>query len=865
MSEIKVSILKALKSTIVPIALTTSSLAIGHANANVIINEVDADQTSTDNAEFIELYDGGVGLTDLTGLSLVLYNGSDNKSYLAYDLDGYQTNADGYFVLCGDANNTPNCDLDVSKNTNLIQNGADAVILVTGDSSDYPNDTVITTDNLIDALVYDTNDSDDADLLVFLNSGQPQVNEGGNGNKDTDSNQRCVNGSGGAFNTDTYEQHIPTPGAENTCGIITSVSNLGVCADPASFIHDVQGNGLESPLVGQVGVIVEGVVIAAYQGSDSLGGYYIQEEDTDQDKDASTSEGIFIADTVNIVNAGDVVRVEGTVVESYALTSFENVTDMAVCSTNATVTATSVTLPVASLDDFESVEGMLVTLSQPLTVNDNYTLGRYGEVTVSDGRTYQFTHNNEPNVEGYAVHNENVALNQLILGDANSKQNPETIIFPQSGLSASNTLRAGYTTLVEGVLSYAFGSYRIEPTDEISFTADNPRTATPEDLGGNFKVASANVLNYFTTLDVDGAVCGPSNLGCRGANNSEEFTRQRDKTIKAIIAINADILGLVELENNATASLADLVSGLNDVAGPNTYAFLNTGTIGTDAIKVGFIYKPASATLVGDFAILDSTVDPTFIDSKSRPTLAQTFSTTSGEKLTLAINHFKSKGSSCDALGDVDLNDGQGNCASTRASAATALVNWLATDPTNSDDPDFLILGDLNAYAMENAVTNITSSGYTNLIDAFVGSTAYSYLFGGEAGYLDHALASTELTAKVTDVTEWHINADEPVVLDYNTEFQSTTQQAKYYAPDAYRMSDHDPIIIGFDFTPAAVLGDFDNDGDVDIDDVYGLMRAVQQRLTIDMVFDLNNDETVSIMDARVMMTLCTNTRCARN
>jgi predicted extracellular nuclease len=414
-------------------------------------------------------------------------------------------------------------------------------------------------------------------------------------------------------------------------------------------------------------------------------------------------------------------------------------------------------------------------------------------------------------------------------------------------------------------MSYGYSSYRIQPTDAVSFVADNPRTDSPKDLGGNFKVASTNVLNYFTTLDVDGAVCGPSNLSCRGANSSEEFTRQRDKIIKAIIAMNADIIGLVELENNATASLSDLVNGLNDIAGSNTYAFLNTGTIGTDAIKVGFIYKPASVTLFGDFAILDSTVDPTFIDTKSRPTLAQTFSTASGEKLTLAINHFKSKGSNCDALGDVNLNDGQGNCAGTRASAATALVNWLATDPTNSEDPDFLILGDLNAYAMEDAVTNITNSGYTNLIDAFVGSTAYSYVYSSEAGYLDHALASSALTNKVTDVTEWHINADEPIALDYNTEYKSTTQQTAYYAPDAYRMSDHDPIIIGFDFTPAVVLGDFDNDGDVDIDDVYGLMRAVQQRLAIDMAFDLNNDEKVSIMDARIMMTLCTNARCARN
>ena len=188
------------------------------ANAyDVIINEVDADQAGTDAAEFVELYDGGVGNTDLTGLVLVLMNGSDDASYLAFDLDGMSTNGQGYFVLCGDAANVPNCDLDVEPNTNLIQNGADAVALYTGDADDFPNDTPVTTTNLLDAIVYDTDDGDDAGLLVLLNADQPQVNERDGGSGTTHSNQRCPNGSGGARNTDTYAQHTPTPGAENVC------------------------------------------------------------------------------------------------------------------------------------------------------------------------------------------------------------------------------------------------------------------------------------------------------------------------------------------------------------------------------------------------------------------------------------------------------------------------------------------------------------------------------------------------------------------------------------------------------------------------------------------------------------------------
>ncbi|WP_162533781.1 ExeM/NucH family extracellular endonuclease [Colwellia sp. Arc7-D] len=825
---------------------------------DILINEVDADQTGSDSAEFIELYDGGVGFSDLTGLSVVLYNGSDDASYLAFDLDGLNTNANGYFVLCANAATTPNCDLDVSPETNLIQNGADAVALVTGDAANYPNDTPVSTTNLLDALVYDTNDRDDTGLLVLLNPGQPQVNEDGTGNKDTNSSQRCANGSGGLRNSDTYEQHSPTPGSENVCGTTPPTNNFGVCNDIATFIHDVQGAGTVGPLNGNTGVIIEAVVTANYQSSGSLGGFYVQEEDTEADADATTSEGLFVSDITNAVNVGDVVRVQGTANESFGLTEINNVSQLAVCG-NGAVSASTITLPVISLDELESVEGMLVSLSQPLTVNENFNLARFGEITLSDSRTYQFTHNSLPNVAGYASHLASLSLNQLILDDANTSQNPEPVIYPAPGLSASNTLRSGYTTSLTGIMSYGFSKYRIQPTEVVNFSADNSRTPMPEDVGGDFKIASINVLNYFTTIDTGGALCGPSSIGCRGADSALEFTRQRDKIINAINTIDADILGLVELENNATASLADLVSGLNAVAGAGTYAYLNTGTIGTDAIKVGFIYKPASTSPSGAFAILDSSVDPLFLDTKNRPALAQTFSLPSGENLTLAVNHFKSKGSNCDSIGDVNINDGQGNCAGTRANAATALVNWLATDPTGSSDPDFLILGDLNAYAMEDAITNITNNGYTNLVDAFIGSTAYSFVFSAEAGYLDHALASASLTDKVSDVTEWHINADEPRALDYNTEFQTPTQQSNFYAPDVYRMSDHDPIIIGFNFAPIVVEPDTDGDGVPDNFDNCTLKPNPAQEDTNGDGFgnicdpDLNNDSIVNFTDFNMM------------
>jgi hypothetical protein len=130
-------------------------------------------------------------------------------------------------------------------------------------------------------------------------------------------------------------------------------------------------------------------------------------------------------------------------------------------------------------------------------------------------------------------------------------------------------------------------------------------------------------------------------------------------------------------------------------------------------------------------------------------------------------------------------------------------VDWLATDPTASEDNDFLIIGDLNAYAMENPVTAIKASGYVDLIHNYIGADkAYSYVFTGQSGYLDHALASSELAGQISGVTEWNISADEPRVLDYNTEFKSAEQIVNLYNADPYRASDHDPVIVGINVSP---------------------------------------------------------------
>ena len=784
----------------------------GLNSSSLIINEVDADQSGTDSAEFVELFDGGVGNTDLTGHVLVFFNGSDDASYEAFDLDGLSTDADGYFVLCANAANTPNCDLDVDPDTNLIQNGADAVALLLGDAADFPNDTPVTTVDLLDALVYDTSDSDDAGLLPLLNAGQPQVNEAGAGDATVASNQRCANGSGGARNTNTYEQWAPTPGEENICEIVEPPLS---CETPnvATPIYTIQGNGAASALDGTA-VIIDGVVVGDFQEDDGdhtdLDGFFVQ--DVTGDGDASTSDGIFVfaPGAVDVV-PGDLVRVSGVVDEYFDMTEITNVDALFVCGTGS-VAPTPITIGT----DLEPYEGMLVTLDQTVYISEYFNFDRYGEIVLTPDRQFQPTAvfaPGSPDQMALAAAN---AANRITLDDGRTSQNPDPAIHPNGmEFTLTNTFRGGDSLdNVTGVINYSFDLYRIQPTQGADYTSLNPRTAAPEPVGGSLQVASFNVLNYFNGDGLGGGFPSP-----RGADDLEEFNRQRDKIIAAIVAMDADVIGLMEIENDgydALSAIADLVNGLNDATAPGTYAFIDPGVpvIGTDEIAVGLIYKTATVTPYGDSAILDATVDSRFNDDLNRPALAQSFVENSSNGIfTVVVNHLKSKGSACDDFGDPDLGDGAGNCNITRLLAAEAMVDWLATDPTGSGDSDVLIIGDLNSYDKEDPIMAIlagaddtagSSDDYTDLAFAFGGEFAYSYAFDGQLGYLDYALANSSLVGQVTGVTEWHINADEPDILDYDTSFKQDAQDA-LYEPNAYRASDHDPVIVGLNLTPSLI------------------------------------------------------------
>ena len=592
-------------------------------------------------------------------------------------------------------------------------------------------------------------------------------------------------------------------------------------------IHDVQGSGDSSPLVGET-VTVEGVVVGDFQYEDDsdngsenvldaddgdLGGFYVQEEPVDADNDPATSEGLFVyapdldAESVSV---GDRVRVTGRVTEyetsnGSSLTQLADVTEVSVTGTAELPAPVDITLP---LDVLEPFEGMRVTFPQTLVISEYFNYDRFGEIVLSlplpddEGRAYTPTSYLDPEEQEAAIEEveEAVTLSRITLDDGRSSQNPFPARHPNGApLGPDNLFRGGDTVAnAVGVLDDTFGRYRVQPTGAADYTQENPRPDAPEAVGGTLRVASFNLLNFFTTLSEAGEVCGAGeNLECRGADTQEEFERQRAKLIEALLGLDADIVGLVELENTPGADpLLSLAAGLNARLGEDTYRAIDTGTLGTDAIRVGILYKTGAVVPVGETATLSEPASVFVGPGTNRVPLAQSFVTEAGGALTVVVNHFKSKG--CSGAAGANRDNGQGCYNERRTEAAKAITAWLAANPTGVNDADVLLMGDLNAYDEEDPVDALRTAGYTDLVETYGGEFAYSYVFDGLFGYLDYALASETLLSQVTGATEWHINADEPDIWDYDTSYNNPV----YYQVTPYRTSDHDPILVGLDLSP---------------------------------------------------------------
>ncbi|WP_144719832.1 ExeM/NucH family extracellular endonuclease [Agrococcus jejuensis] len=782
---------------------------VANAAAYPTINEFSASTTGND-VEYIELH--ATPGTDLTGHSLVVVRG-DVSANLGTVLRSYPvagtTDANGLWLLELPAND--------------LQNGSISILLGTGTAPAVGADVDADDDGVIDAAPGFTivdgvgvndggmNDAGQRDVvyaetslgvaydgLPFAPGGASRIPDGTDTNSAADwvRNDFDLAGIGGASGTIVDGEAYNTPGILNRTFAdgpppVDELDPLECDAPGVTLISAVQGAGDASPIVGSA-VEVQGIVVAVQP---DLLGFVVQEELADQDADALTSEAVFVydVDAAADVAVGDAVRVGGEVAEEAGLTRLE-ITGIGGCAEAQTLPPTTeVSLPLQSP---ESLESMLVTVPQTLSVIETFEYARFGTIVLGTDRQFQPTALFAPgSAEAVALAASNSA-NRLILDDASILQNPVTPLHPNGQpTTLDNLFRGGDTVAnVTGTLDWRIteagdADWRIQPTEGADYTAANPRPEVP-DVGGSLQVASFNVLNYFTTL------------GSRGANSAAEFDRQEAKIVAAILELDADIVGLIEIENNGTA-VQTLVDALNEAAGSEVYTPIITGLLGTDAITQAFIYKADVVTPQGAFAALDGDIDPRFDTDRNRPALTQTFAqNVDGALLTVSVNHFKSKGSACSGE-PIDAN-GQGECNPTRTLAAEALADWLATDPTGADTDDVLVIGDLNSYDHEDPIVALESAGFVDLEERFQGEEAYSYVFDGQLGYLDYAMATDSLVDSITGAQAWNANSDEVPILDYNLEFKSPAQVA-LFAPDAYRASDHDAVLVGLTLDPPTV------------------------------------------------------------
>ncbi|SDX74772.1 hypothetical protein SAMN05661080_01034 [Modestobacter sp. DSM 44400] len=722
------------------------------------LSELHYDNADTDTGEFVEvqLPHG----TTSTGLSVVLYNGSGGAPYATLPLPVVTALAGGAAVVTVDGP------------TAGIQNGApDGLALVRGSE-------------VLEFLSYEGAFAATAGPAAGRTSTDIRVTEGSS----TQAGQSLSRGYSAAIDAFVWGgPAAATPGEVNPDVAPPSEEPVTAACDttPTHEIGAVQGAGAQTPLAGQQ-VTVRGVVVGDEPG---LSGFYLQ--DADGDGDTATSDGVFVYSPV-AVDRGDTVGVTGEALEFGGQTQIVSSNDVQVCTDLPLVQLPAPALLDLPADDAdrERLEGMLVSPVDALTVSEVFGLTRFGELVLSQGGVLvQPTEAARPGTpEATAVAADN-ALRSITLDDGASAG---TSVKSRPYLSPMTPVRVGdELTFTEPlVLGFGFGTYRLQPADGTAagvFTPQNTRTVAPEQVGGDVQLGAFNVLNYFLTSGGEG----------RGARNQAQLEKQAGKIVPAIEALGADVVTLMEIEDtdstgyapgNADAALAELVGRLDAAAGYDKWSYVplpaELYAVDRDVIRSGIIYQQGVVQPVGAPAGL---VDET-VWSNAREPIAQTFAK-DGDAFTVVANHFKSKGG--DGTGDNADDTGQGSYNGDRVRQAASLAAFTETLRAQSGDPDVVLMGDFNAYSQEDPIEELRTAGYTDLGEEF-DAGRYSYVFDALSGSLDHALATAELTAKITDVAHWNINSVESFAYQY-------TGDPALYAADPYRSSDHDPLVIGID------------------------------------------------------------------
>ena len=722
------------------------------------ISEFHYDNTGTDTGEFVEVQVPPGAST--AGWSILLYNGSGGANYDTDPLPAVSPPSDGASGVAV-----------INYPANGIQNGSpDGIALVNASNA------------LVEFVSYEG---------TFVGVGGPA---GGVTSMDVGVSQ----GGSGAVGNSLSKRFNPETGLYEWRGEdLSSKGELNppleeslLCDGTATHdVGDVQGTGSSTPLAGQ-DVSVRGTVVADVP---DLGGFYLQDGG---DGEPATSDGVFVSTGVP-VGLGDTVAVAGKPGESFGETRI-TAAEVDVCSAGSQAdlpAAAGLDLPAGGAPR-ERLEGMVVSAVDTLSVSEVFNLTRFGELTLSEGgvlvQPTELGRAGSPEAAAVAAGN---TARRLILDDGSNASRSAT---DRPYLSPSTPVRVGdeLTFTAPTVLGFGFGSWRLQPSDGTAagtFEPQNSRPSAPDAVGGDVTVGAFNVLNYFLTLADDGG---------RGAETAEDFEKQAAKIVTAIEALDADVTTLMEIEDTARTgygdggpdqAVADLVSRLNEAAGFDKWSYSPFPTellgVGRDVIRNAIIYQNDVVQPVGDpVGLVDE--DVWF---NAREPIAQTF-VKDGDTFTVIGNHFKSKGNSTPPQSgndNEDIGDGQGAFNGDRTRQAASLADFAAGLQQSTGDDDVLVMGDLNAYTQEDPMHVLYDAGFDDLGSMF-DEERYSYVFDSLSGSLDHAMSSAAMTPKVTDVAHWNINSVESFAYQYDGD-------PALYAPNPFRSSDHDPLVLGID------------------------------------------------------------------
>ena len=818
--------------TVSVVAPTASAATDG---SNVVINEVyggGGNSGAAFNKDFVELYNPTDQPIDVTGWTIEQRSTGDNVGN-THTLTGVVP-AKSTFLITSTPGSNGDAITDADDTTakfNFSGKGAIAVL-------------------------FDANNTE-VDLVGWGSASRAE-GEAANGTTTKTSIQRATLGVDTDNNAADFTVATPTPSGSGQTPVDPAPEDP---TDPApqpeqpqpgeiTPIAEIQGTGATSPFVDKT-VTTEGVVTAVYDEG-GKNGFFLQTAGTGGEvkNPGDASDGIFVymGGNQNFPVRGESLRVTGKVSEFYEQTQITVTSIEALAEALEAPKAIEIdTLP-AGNEAREPYEGMLVR-PKSYTVTNNYSLNNTGDLGLAPGELAHRTPTDvtTPGTEAQKLQAEQDA-EVVYLDDGRNrnyfkktknapadKNTPLPYIVTSDG--GVKSIRTGDQVefQTDVVVDYSFDQWRFQPlqpitgknaAEELPITWEDSRVTAYDDIdnvAGDYSIGFFNVLNYFSTLGKDQNNCGSykdrfgdpvAANGCkvRGAFSQNAFNDQQAKIVTAINKLDADVLGLSEIENTYSVTgnvakrdeaLQNLVNALNAKEPGKWDLVKSPKTLGTDedVIRVGFIYQPAKVKPVGESVIFD---DAAFTKTARQP-LAQEFDTVGNDEdknFVAVVNHFKSKGRP--VKGDEDTGDGQGNNPNVRKRQSEALLKHLNQQSRWADFPTFLV-GDFNAYTKEDAISTLINGGF-NLVKSEKDYDQASYQFDGQLGSLDHVLANKAAMELVQDSVVWNINGDESVAFEYSRRnyniadvFEDLKKDARYYGADnPFRSSDHDPVKVGF-------------------------------------------------------------------